>query len=115
MRIGYVNVAVTDFARALRFYQDMLGLRLRFADDDFGYASFDAGVVNLAIVRDPENAGRHTGIGFVVEDLDAAYTRLSALGVRFTQPPERQSWGGYLSLIADPDDNVFYLDQVSRD
>jgi predicted enzyme related to lactoylglutathione lyase len=115
MRIGYVNVAVTDFARALSFYQDTLGLRLRFADEDFGYASFDAGSVHLAIVRDPDNAGRHTGIGLLVDDLDEAHVRLAARGVRFTQEPERQPWGGYMALIADPDRNVFYLDQVAHD
>ncbi len=57
---------------------------------------------------------RHTGIGFVVGDLDAAHAELAARGVRFTQAPTRQPWGGYMALFTDPDGNVFYLDQVDQ-
>lgn len=27
-------------------------------------------------------------------------------------PPQRQSWGGFIALLADPDGNLFYLDQI---
>ena len=56
--------------------------------------------------------GRHTGIAFAVPDLDAAYRELAAKRVRFTLPPTKQPWGGYLATFADPDGNIFYLDQL---
>ena len=32
--------------------------------------------------------------------------------MRFTAAPERQPWGGFMALFADPDGNVFYLDEL---
>jgi len=57
--------------------------------------------------------GRHTGVGLEVTDLEKEHNRLTALEVRFTMPPTRQPWGGFMALIADPDGNVLYLDQKS--
>jgi len=28
-------------------------------------------------------------------------------------PPTRQPWGGVMALVADPDGNVFYVDQAA--
>ena len=67
-------------------------------------------------VAGPEQAnliGRHTGVGLAVDDLEAEHARLVALGVDFESPPTRQPWGGFMALIKDPDDNIFYLDEVS--
>jgi predicted enzyme related to lactoylglutathione lyase len=60
-------------------------------------------------------AGRQTGIRFGVANLDAEYRRLSALGVKFTMKPERQPWGGYISMFADPEGNLFYLDELKKE
>src|SRR5262245_6985407 len=115
-RIWYVNVFVSDLARGVAFYRDALGLALQHQDEKFGYASFAAGAVGLGLARvDADSAsllGRHTGVGFGVPDLDAAHRELAAKGVRFEMAPTRQPWGGYLATFADPDGNVFYLDQV---
>lgn len=117
-KLWYANVFVHDLDRAVRFYEGTLGLKLRHADSEHGYASFDAGPVGLGLAAVAEGApesalvGRHSRIGLGVPDLDAAHRELSERGVRFTQPPERQPWGGYLALLADPDGNVFYLDEL---
>ncbi|MCU0620409.1 MAG: VOC family protein [Gemmatimonadales bacterium] len=118
MHIGYVNVFVSDLAAATAFYRDVLGLALQHAASEHGYASFSAGAVRLGIaVPGPDHpglVGRHTGVGFEVPDLMAAHARLSGRGVRFPLPPTQQPWGGVMATIADPDGNVFYLDQASR-
>jgi uncharacterized glyoxalase superfamily protein PhnB len=49
-----------------------------------------------------------------VTDIDAAYTELSAKGVRFPMVPSDQPWGGRLALFADPDGNVLYLDRLAE-
>lgn len=117
MQLAYVNVFVSELGRATEFYRDMLGLPLQFASPEHGYASFSAGSVRLGIALpgpdDAQLVGRHTGVGLEVANLEAEYTRLSGLGVRFTMPPTRQSWGGFMAMISDPDGNLFYLDQVS--
>ena len=114
MKLEYVNVSVADFARSLDFYQNTLGLTLRHADEQFGYAAFDTGPASLAIVRDDDSSrvGRHTGIGLRVAELDAEYARLRAAGVEFPMKPSKQPWGGYMALLEDPDGNVFYLDEI---
>ena len=116
--IGYINLAVTDFNRSLAFYRDVLALPLQFVDDTFQFAAFSAGAVRLAVVggadskkmREAKGGDVHTGIGFCVADVDAAFSELAAKGVRFTMNPSKQPWGGYMAMFADPDGNIFYLD-----
>jgi predicted enzyme related to lactoylglutathione lyase len=116
MRIGYVNVFVSDLDRAMTFYGELLGLELQHADREFGYASYRAGEVRLGLAVVGEDQAelleRHSGIGFCVDDLIAEHRRLAEAGVVFPMPPEEQPWGGFMALVADPDGNVHYLDQV---
>ncbi len=112
MDIRYTNIFVSDLERAIGFYRDVLGLVLNHADPDHGYASFNAGTISLglAVTDQRELVGRHTGLGFMVDDIDATYDALSAQQVHFEMPPTRQPWGGTLALFADPDGNIHYLD-----
>ena len=109
---GYVNIFVSDFNASLAFYQDALGLPLIFADEEFHYASFATPGAQLAIVQtdQQELIGRHTGVGLTVANLDEAHSTLKER-VNFATPPEKQPWGGYMAIIADPDNNLFYLDE----
>jgi len=115
LNVWYVNVFVSDFERALAFYRDRLGLPVAMADADFGYASFStegAGFAINAVGEDQsELVGRHTGIGWGVDNLDDSYQSLCAKGVTFSSPPAQQPWGGYMAMMQDPDGNIFYLDQ----
>lgn len=116
MHIGYVNLFVSDLDRARAFYGDLLGLRLEHADEEEGYASYSAGPVRLGLAvvgpDQEELVERHTGIGFIVTDLREEYARLAEAGVIFPLPPQEQPWGGFLALMADPDGNVLYLDEI---
>ncbi len=112
MHIGYVNVFVSDISQAVEFYGGVLGLQAITTDTEFGYASFEAGPVSLGLAQTDDAAliGRHTGVGFITEDIDAKYEALTSRGVSFEMPPTRQPWGGTLALFCDPDGNVYYLD-----
>jgi predicted enzyme related to lactoylglutathione lyase len=119
--VWYVNVFVSDLERAIDFYEKKLGLELRHAAREHGYAAFTAGPVGLGLAQVEQGApeaglvGRHTGVGLGVPDLASAYEQLRGRGVRFTQPPEKQPWGGFMAMLADPDGNVFYLDQLREE
>ncbi len=117
-RLWYINIFSGNFDAAISFYRDVLGLTLRFKEDEHGYASFDTGQVGFSVARvtpDADNysalVGRFTGIGLSVDDLDAEYERLSSMGVAFSMPPTQQPWGGYMAIVKDPDGNELYLDQ----
>ncbi len=114
--VAYVNVFVNDFDRAIRFYEETLGLPLGFRDDAFKYASFTTPGAAFAVVEahDPALTGRHTGIGLMVKDLDTAYATLKEK-VKFASPPQQQPWGGYMAILMDPDGNQFYFDQIQPD
>lgn len=113
-KVGYVTIGVRDLDRAVEFYRDTLGLPLQYTAPEFSYAAFDAGGTRFAIAAGAEEThgagNRNTGIGLVVSDVDATYKVLAAKGVEFTMKPEKQPWGGYMGMFADPDGNVFYLD-----
>ena len=115
--VAYANIFVTDLSRAVSFFQDVLGLPLRHSALEHGYAAFSAGPITLGFAVAGEDqadlVGRHTGIGFATHDLEAEHRRLAEAGVSFPEPPTRQAWGGFMALFADPDGNVFYLDEVS--
>ena len=116
-RIGYVNIFISDFERSLSFYEQTLGLPVVTRDESFGYASFATNGLSFAFARtdDPELTGRHTGIGWVVDDVNSAYEALYAAGVEFEMPPSQQPWGGFMAMFRDPDGNLFYLDQIATE
>jgi len=116
MELLYANVFVSDLSRAMAFFQETLGLALEHGAPEHGYASFAAGPIRLGLaVAGPDQGelvGRHTGLGFMVADLAAEHARLAAKGVHFEMEPTRQPWGGFMALFADPDHNVYYLDEI---
>ena len=111
-----VRVFSLNWPESLGFYRDIIGFKLSFVDEAIGWAQFVLGSVNLGLERcdaaDPEAAdlvGRFVGLSIEVEDLAATYAALTAKGVVFTGPPEKQSWGGTLAHFKDPDGNVLTL------
>jgi catechol 2,3-dioxygenase-like lactoylglutathione lyase family enzyme len=121
LRIGSINIGVTDLERAVGFYRDVLGLRLMFSEPSHSYARFDLGGVHFGVIAHdlstPEAAaftGRHTGLNLTVDDLDQAFKTLTARGVGFTEKPTRQPWGAYTAVLSDPDGNLFYLEAAHR-
>jgi catechol 2,3-dioxygenase-like lactoylglutathione lyase family enzyme len=103
MRIYVTSVFVDDQAKALAFYTETLGF-VKKTDIPLGEASWltvvapdDPDGTELLLEPDVHPAAKPfkaalvaDGIpltSFAVDDVDAEYERLRALGVRFTQPP----------------------------
>lgn len=110
--IGQVAVPVRDVGRATAFYRDVLGLRMLFEFP--GMAFFDAGGVRL-MLSVPEAEFDHPAsiLYYAVEDLDAAYERISALGVAFLQTPhliarmpDHELW---MAFLRDSEGNTMAL------
>ena len=104
MKIVLTSVLVDDQAKALAFYRDILGFEPKFDVPMGGEDRWltltspgDPDGVQLLLEPDRHPAARPwkaalvaDGIpfnSFAVDDVQAEYERLTALGVRFTQPP----------------------------
>lgn len=115
-KVEYANVFATDVAPVVDFLSRHFGFTVLHAADD--YTALSAGSISLGVAKvdtaDPHQAslvGVHTGVGIMVDDLDAAHAALADAGVEFSLPPTRYPWGGYMALVTDPAGNVYYLDQ----
>ncbi|MEU9858232.1 VOC family protein [Streptomyces sp. NPDC047974] len=103
MRINITSVFVDDQEKALRFYTDVLGFATKH-DVPLGEDRW----ITVVSPEDPEGTelllepSGHPAVppykaalvadgipatSFAVDDVHAEHTRLTALGVRFTQPP----------------------------
>jgi catechol 2,3-dioxygenase-like lactoylglutathione lyase family enzyme len=106
---------ITESVPALvQFYTKILGCQ---AAGDDTHAEFEMGGVSLAIFTrqgteamapgSMEGAGYGSfTIGFEVDDVDAQYERLKALGVPFVKLPATYPWGARSVWFRDPDGNI---------
>jgi catechol 2,3-dioxygenase-like lactoylglutathione lyase family enzyme len=117
MKLGTVRIFVHSLVAAQTFYEETLGLPRVAGGSAFGYCVFEPGDVQLVIeavsgdapLEDRELVGRFTGVSFTVPDVNALHAELSKRGVKFTDPPERQDWGGVLATFLDPSGNELQI------
>ena len=112
---GIATVFVTDMDRAVDFYTNTLGLKLRMRADNY-WAEVVAGDLVIGLhPASPENAAGVRGsiqIGLTVtESLDDAVKELASRGVAFAGPIVDDS-AVRLAFFPDPDGNVHYLCEV---
>lgn len=116
---GNATVFVSDMDRAVRFYTEVLGLRLtnRFGDN---WATVDAGK-GLTIGLHPASP-RYPAPGTkgsmmlgmeIDESIERAVTRLSERGAQIQGSIVRSEEGNFATL-EDPDGNEIYLWEVNR-
>ncbi|MGW1891969.1 VOC family protein [Streptomyces sp. NPDC002004] len=116
IKVAMTGVYVDDVPKAHVFYTDLLGFETRIHSDLGGGAFFvtvgaPGAQPELQLLLEPgqgpiaapyRRALRAAGIPcivFSVDDVRAEYERLSARGVVFTQPPERQ--GTVIAAVLD--------------
>lgn len=102
---------VTDFAKALNFYENVLGLTLSYPASD-GWAEFKTGDSSLSIHGGRDMASTTKGIcsvGFHVADFDAAMARLAGKGVVMGEPFSPCS-DKRVSHFSDPDGNELSIE-----
>src|SRR5919197_3781004 len=100
--------------RALRFYTQVLGLRLGHRSGD--YAQLDTGATRLGFytrnamakmlglpLQQPTQYAPGFEIGFKLPDVDAAFAELVARGASPVTPPTDRPWGQRTAYIRDPD------------
>ncbi len=127
--IDTVAVVVSDGARAIAWYRDILGLEV-------AYIGPESPDTDPAVQGDAERPGHWiemgprrprtrvhlcrmgggtepgpTGITFLTDDIRRDHERMGRAGVRFLSEPRRMDWGEWLCAFLDPDGNEFDLKQ----
>lgn len=99
-QLKYVIKFVADIEKAVKFYRDVLGLKLKFESP--GWSEFATGETTLALhPASNKNPAGKVELGFTVLDLETFYQEMSAKGVVFSMPPKKQDFGGMLAQFVD--------------
>ena len=104
----------TDQPGALaRFYGEVLGLRRveRFADPVFEAAGGFIRILDHSEISGPTQEPARAQINLFVDDVEGEFARVLAAdrSVRVHRAPERESWGGLVATLRDPDGNFVQL------
>ena len=116
MRFGYTILYVDDVPRAIDFYERAFALSRRFITDDATYGEMDTGDTTLSFARhelasgfipggyrrnDPAEQPAGVEIGFVTDDVAAAWDAALAAGATIVSPPETKPWGQTVAYVRD--------------
>ena len=110
--VHHVSVNVSDPARSIAFYTDVLGGTVRDDRPDFGIggAWIDLGATQVHLIEAvvPPNLGQHFAI--LVDDVDSVVRELRSKGLEVEDArvvgPDRQTF------VDDPDGNAIELHQI---
>lgn len=108
-------ISVENYERAKDFYTKQLGFKV-VTDASFGEGARwielepKGGDARIVLFTPPGQKFEpaFSNIIFSCKDIDAEYKELQDLGVEFTQPPKKESWGTS-SLFKDSEGNTFCL------
>ncbi len=107
-------VLVQDMDRALRFYRDMLGLRVAFETEESALFEEQIGLMRSGEALPEDNMQFNSVmITLFVDDVEAAFAELTQRGVAFLVPPTRQA-GTVLASCRDTEGNLVQLMQQAN-
>ena len=99
-----IMLVVKDMGRSVRFYRDVIGLKLMFETP--GWGQLDAGNIQLGLHPETEHLKAHPtescSFGFHVKDIQQTVADLRARGATILMEPQKDEFG-VLALAADPD------------
>ena len=98
-RIAQISINAHDLPRAVAFYRDALGVKHLF-DAGTKLSFFDCGGIRLMVTLPEKPEFDHPGsiLYFQVADIDAAFSELTAKGVKFRDRPHFVAQLGQKSL-----------------
>ena len=120
-RINATVLFVKNFDACVKFYRDILGMKVKNTDE--GFISFDLEGQELALmdlstasqmiseeaVQQKREGVHRSLLATFVEDTDKVYESLKVKGVEFVKPPTTQPWGQRTAYFKDPDDNIWEI------
>jgi predicted enzyme related to lactoylglutathione lyase len=105
----YFMLMVTNMDRARGFYTRVFDLEERFASPEWTELVHGSATVALHSGRNGTDLVE-TGLGFEVDDIEAACVRVKEFGGRIVAPPKQQEHVDLrLATAADPEGNTFSI------
>ena len=103
-KISAITLKVSDMRRAVRFYHQVLGLKMLYGGEEASFSSFrtggaDSAILNLELGRSVSDWGR---IIFYVSDVDEVWAYLTEKGFN-PERPRDAPWGERYFHMLDPD------------
>lgn len=115
-----VCLLVEDFEKSLKFYKDVLGLKVK-SQEGNQFVGFDLEGTEMAIFqKDGATAmfpkkfmgtGGGVNIGFQVKDINHACKKLKSKGVQIFEGPKTTPWGQKVAYFKDPDGNIWEVSE----
>lgn len=109
--IGQIGLTVTDAARSVAFYRDVLGMKLLFEMPTMAF--FDCGGIRLLLSASETSETYSSILYFKVPDIQTAYETLREREVPFegephiiARMPDHELW---MAFFRDPDRNLLAL------
>ena len=118
-RLSLVTLGVSDLRRARRFYENGLGWKPGFSNDDVVFYETAGPIVALWKRRDlaadagiDDDDSTFGGMALAHnarsrEEVDAVLGEAAAAGAVILKTAEDTSWGGYSGYFADPDGHLW--------
>ncbi len=118
--IGAITLFVEDVEAAQRFYREVFGLPVVFADDNSAVFDFGNTIINLlqataareliepAVVARRE-AGSRLQLTIKVDDVDAMCAELATRGVELLNGPLDRPWGVRTASFSDPGGHIWEI------
>ena len=117
---GVVGVIIwTDRLNVMtEFYRDVMGFPVHSVRPNF--IAFEWGDMRFSIGTHEHVSGMSSEpdrvmINLGTRDIHALHQALTAKGVEFVRPPEKEHWGGWVATLRDPDGNTLQLMQQPAD
>jgi predicted enzyme related to lactoylglutathione lyase len=108
---SYIMLMVADMTRAMRFYTEAFDVTV--VTSSPYWSEFTVAGTNIALHPGGSGKRTQTGLGFEVQDLDAALQRATEVGGTMTKPPrDRAEERIRLAELADTEGNVITLAQL---
>ena len=118
MRFRYTLLYVEDVDASLAFYERAFGQRRKFLAEGNGYGELDTEGTVLGFVSVAQAAGNlprgfragsvkekpgNVEVGFVTDDVQAAYDKAVKAGAQAYAPPAKKPWGQVIAYVRDLD------------
>ena len=126
-KIEAMVLFVQDLTRCTAFYRDTFKLQYQGSDANSATFLLEEGLYLILLspkgatdllgaqVNEPKIEGGPRGLlAASVADVDVAYGELKAKGVTFVRPPTDQRWGLRTAHFADPEGNLWEINQSIR-